>query len=237
MNKLLKNWKIGTVSAIEPISSYWGKTSLVITTDGKYFILKEKHSLSQAMQEFNLLSKLSNAGAPVAVPVRLINGEHFLLVNERTYCLYPKLPGKVVEEHYAGSALERARSFGKAIAFLHSCLLMCENIGDIPELKLIEQIQEWAIPCIRKNGEIVDGYTVEETWNAFEQEMVQLEDDLPKQLIHRDLHPANMLFENGGLTGFVDFDMIVSGFRIFDVCYCATSILVGGFQDSAKREK
>ena len=38
-------------------------------------------------------------------------------------------------------------------------------------------------------------------------------------------------------TGFIDFDMIVSGFRIFDVCYCATSILVGGFQDSAKREK
>ena len=237
MINLLKNWNIGNVSAIEPISSYWGKTSLVITTDGKYFVLKEKQSLSQAKQEFNLLSSLSSAGAPVAVPIRPIDGEHCLLVDGKTYCLYPKLPGKAIKEHYAGDTTTRAKSFGKAIAFLHSCLIKCENIGGIPNLKLIEQIQEWAIPCIRKNGEIFDGYTVEETWNIFEREFVQLEDDLTKQLIHRDLHPANMLYENGRLTGFVDFDMIVSGFRIFDVCYCATSILVGGFQDSAKREK
>ena len=93
-----------------------------------------------------------------------------------------------------------------AIAFLHSCLLKCEIIEGVPELRLIEQIQEWAMPCIRKNGEVVDGYMVEETWNIFEQGMLQLEDDLPKQLIHRDLHPANMLFDNGRLTGFIDFE-------------------------------
>ena len=237
MKKLLKNWNIGNVSTIEPISSYWGKTSLVTTADGKYFILKEKQSLYKAKQEFNLLSNLSNSGAPVAIPICPIGGDHYLLVDGKTYCLYPKLPGKAIEEHYAGDATARAKSFGNAVAFLHSCLLKSESISGIPELKLIEQIQEWAIPCIRKNGEVVDGYAVEETWNTFERGMVQLEDDLPKQLIHRDLHPANMLFENGRLTGFIDFDMIVSGFRIFDVCYCATSILVGGFQDSAKREK
>ena len=236
MNDLLKNWSIGNVRTVEPISSYWGKTSLVTTADGKYFILKEKQSLSQADLEFNLLSNLSNVNAPVAVPISTVNGERYVLNEEKIYCLYPKLPGKVIEEHYAGNATGRAKSFGKAIALLHSRFLKCEEISGIQELKLIEQIQEWAIPCIRKNDDVIDGYKVEKAWKGFEQGMVTLDKNLPKQLIHRDLNPANILFENGKLTGFVDFDMVVKGPRIFDVCYCGTSILVSGFPDSAKVE-
>ena len=67
--------------------------------------------------------------------------------------------------------------------------------------------------------------------------MGSLYSELPKQLIHRDPNPANMLYDKGQLTGFVDFDMVVRGPRIFDVCYCGSSILVSGFQDSAKLEK
>ncbi len=101
-------------------------------------------------------------------------------------------------------------------------------------MALIEQIQQWAIPCVREHRAVVDGDAVEHIWHQVEPDMVALYSALPKQLIHRDPNPANMLFDAGQLTGFVDFDMTVRGPRIFDPCYCGSSILVGGFSDSAK---
>jgi len=84
---------------------------------------------------------------------------------------------------------------------------------------------------------MVDGSTIERIWETVGPELSSLYSELPKQLIHRDAHPSNMLFDAGNLTGFIDFEMVVRGPRIFDVCYCGTSILVGGFQDSAKAEE
>jgi Ser/Thr protein kinase RdoA (MazF antagonist) len=237
MEELLRSWNIGNFSTIEPISSYWGKTSLVKTVDKHCFILKEKSDLSQTEQEFNLLSSLSKAGAPVAVPIRTVDGTWHTSSEGKIFCLYPKLPGKIVDEHYADNAPERAKAFGKAIGFLHTCFLKCDSLSGFREMKLIEQIQEWAIPCVRKNSAVVDGDTIEGIWGEVDQEMDSLYTELPKQLIHRDANPANMLFDQGKPTGFVDFDMVVRGPRIFDVCYCGSSILVGGFQDSAKVEK
>jgi len=237
MEELLRNWNIGNVSAIESISSYWGKTSLVKTVDEHCFILKEKSDLPQTEQEFNLLSSLSKVGAPVAVPIRTVDGAWYTSSEGKVFCLYPKLPGKIIAEHYGDNATARAKAFGKAIGFLHTCFLKCDSLSGFREMKLIEQIQEWAIPCVQKNRAVVDGGTVERTWREVEQEMGSLYSELPKQLIHRDPNPANMLFDEGKLTGFVDFDMVVRGPRIFDVCYCGSSILVGGFQESAKVEK
>jgi Ser/Thr protein kinase RdoA (MazF antagonist) len=58
---------------------------------------------------------------------------------------------------------------------------------------------------------------------------------LPQALIHRDLHPRNMLFQDGHLSGVLDFDLMMRGPRIFDPCYCATSMLVVRFANEADR--
>jgi len=237
LEELLGSWNIGNVSLIEPISSYWGNTSLVKTVDQHCFILKEKSDLSRAEQEFNLLSSLLKVGTPVAVPIRTVDGAWYTLSEGKVFCLYPRLPGKIIVEHYADNATGRAKAFGKAIGFLHTRFLKCDSLSGFREMKLIEQIQEWAIPCIRNNRAVVDGNMIEGIWGEVEEEIGSLYRELPKQLIHRDPNPANMLFDKGKLTGFVDFDMVVRGPRIFDVCYCGSSILVGGFEDSAKVEK
>ncbi len=43
--------------------------------------------------------------------------------------------------------------------------------------------------------------------------------ELPKQLIHRDVHLGNFLFEDKQFTGYIDFDLSQSNIRIFDICY------------------
>jgi Ser/Thr protein kinase RdoA (MazF antagonist) len=49
---------------------------------------------------------------------------------------------------------------------------------------------------------------------ALEEDLLPHYAALPHQLIHRDAHPAHMLFEDGTLTGWIDFDLATwaSGF-------------------------
>ena len=60
---------------------------------------------------------------------------------------------------------------------------------------------------------------------------------LPKQLIHRDIHPSNMIFYRNKLKGFIDFEIPTYGIRIFDPCYCSTSILTSKFKSKKARKK
>ncbi len=236
MKDLLRNWDIGNVTAIEPISSYGGKATHLRTVDGRDFILKEKPDLVKAEQESNLLFNLSKAGAPVAVPVATVDGDWCALDNGRIFCLYPRLPGEVIREHYAGNAVGRAEMFGKAIGLLHACLLKCESLEDYLELHLLKQMREWALPCVHTHKGSVDGDSLERAWLKVERKLEPLYDRLPKQLIHRDAHPANMLFDGDKLVGFIDFELVVRGPRIFDVCYCGTSLLVSGFPQAEKMQ-
>ncbi len=234
MEELLEHWAIGRVRTIEPIPSYWRQTVLVRTTDGHSFVLKEKAKQSQAERESGLLSSLSRAGAPVAVPIPTVKGTWCALHEGKTFCLYPLLPGRVIDEHYAGNATRRAKAFGQAIGLLHTCFLKCDPLSGFREMDLLAQIQEWAIPCLQRYRNVVDQDTLAKTWEEIRPGMGSLYGELPKQLIHRDPNPANMLFDKGRLTGLVDFDMVMRGPRIFDVCYCGSSLLVGGFPDLEK---
>lgn len=61
--------------------------------------------------------------------------------------------------------------------------------------------------------------------NDYKETFGAIYDKLPKQMIHRDINPSNMIFDNGVFKGFLDFDLSEYNVRIFDICYSATSIL------------
>ena len=78
---------------------------------------------------------------------------------------------------------------------------------------------------------------IEQIWRDARSELEPIYKELPRQLIHRDAHPSNMLFSAGRLTGLLDFELVRRGPRIFDLCYCASSLLVDGFEDCEKGQK
>jgi Ser/Thr protein kinase RdoA (MazF antagonist) len=236
MITILQQWEIGEVASVEPIDSFTGKASMICTRDGASYILKEKPDPQAAEREAVLLARLAATGAPVAVPLRTRAGNYFAQENGKTFLLSPRLPGRPFTRHYRGQAILRAERYGRAIARLDSCLALCDGLPGFPSLHLIEHIHGWALPILRRHPAEVDLPRLEAAWKDVEEGLAPIYGRLPIQLIHRDAHPGNLLFQRDRLSGIIDFDMVTRGPRIFDLAYCGTSLLMAAYPSQAKMQ-
>ena len=84
---------------------------------------------------------------------------------------------------------------------------------------------EWAIPNVKKQNEQWNMGLSSSFFAEYTDDFGAVFDKLPKQLIHRDPNPSNILFSNGEVSGFIDFDLSERNLRLWDPCYCATGIL------------
>lgn len=120
------------------------------------------------------------------------------------------------------------------IARLHQALLGVQPFLECWDNSLLDEMQGWI-----KDAFEADHYSLVSK-DAFEATVSALEAtyrQLPRQLIHRDIHFGNFLFENNEVTGYIDFDLSQINCRIFDLCYFASGLLVDAHQDAGKSEK
>lgn len=57
------------------------------------------------------------------------------------------------------------------------------------------------------------------------QKLAEHYEELPRQLIHRDVHLGNFLFDQGTFSGYIDFDLSQRNIRVFDLCYFLAGLL------------
>ena len=201
------------------------------------YILKQKVSQERLERECGLLVELSRQRVPVAIPLIASDGRRYVRQDGRFYCLYPRLRGKVYRHHYARGSVARARVFGVAIAQLHRGLAVCSIPPGIGTMDLTGEVTGWAWEAISKRPEQCNIKAISRVVDGFRRCYGPLQSSIPAQLIHRDAHPANMVFHQGRVSGFLDLEIAVLGPRVFDVCYCATSILISGFGSPTKRHR
>lgn len=233
---LLSLWPIGNVVAMEPFHTedyhFSGNVVFVQTLNEKY-VLKRTKTEDWPEWRYPMLTILHSNGVPVAVPMLTRTGEVCLHQGDAVFTLSPYLPGIAVSDHFAGRAEERARQYGIALAQLHLGLRECETIARPTEMDLVRDVN-WARRMIAETS--CDDQT--ESVAVLMEVMASLESirgSLPIQLIHRDAHAANLLYLDNKVTGWLDFDLAVRGPRLFDICYCATSLLMNGIDDPGKR--
>jgi len=232
--ELLNNWNIGQIETIELTSEGGGRTWFVKTTSDDEFVLKES-DLIRSEREYKYIRGLSKTGIPVASHIKTVDGSWYTeTANQKICCLYPKLPGNVIIEHYGEDARRRAQGFGQAIGNLHNQFQKINYVNEHRQMDFIGQLQRWAIPTVEKEETIVDAQIILKIWKDIEPGLTSLCEKVPLQLIHRDAHTSNMLFDAGNLTGFLDFEMVTQGLPIFDVCYCGGCIRVSGFGEPEK---
>ena len=210
MRDLLQAWGIGHVESISPTPSGGGKTWFVRTAAAEY-VLKERDPAGAEMER-RVLQALSRTPVPVAAPLTTVSGDLGAKGRDDAYyCLYPRLEGEIVTEHYAGDAEARAERFGRAVGLLHACFRECSDVAVPPRSELMERIVEGIIPRIREGAPSAEADVIERLWQDAEAELGPLYSALPQQLIHRDAHTANMLFIGERLTGWLDFEMVPGG--------------------------
>ncbi len=237
VSSLLASWDLPPLISVKTFetSDYWcsGNVFFVETIDEK-LVLKRMTVQPVHESQYALLTALLAHGVPVAVPKLTRSGEPYARQGDEVFCLSPYLAGAAISDHYSAGSEMRAQRFGTALAQLHMALNQCKHLVKVPEMDLLQQVTA-ASQVVRELGRDYATDAVQTVLLELNHGLAVLNQELPIQLIHRDAHPANMLFLDEHLTGWLDFELIVRGARLFDLCYCATSMLMNGMDDPEKR--
>ncbi|MCL2367612.1 MAG: helix-turn-helix domain-containing protein [Oscillospiraceae bacterium] len=171
-------------------------------------------------------------------PIATKAGAAFL-EGARIFTLTHKAPGERLPKADRFGDNRRAFGFkyGAAIAKLHRALAEVETDIMPDKSNLYQGVTEWAMPEVKKQNEQWNMGLPAEFFTDFTASFGPVFERLPKQLIHRDPNPTNILFDQGEVSGFIEFDLGERNIRLFDPCYCATGILVerDGVDDAAEK--
>lgn len=209
---ILMLWDIDNITITQVYDSAWQV--------GEDYILKVYDDIRSLEHNIRITTILDDMHIPVGTVIPTKEGFSFGQDGEKYYILTQKLPGSNVVSLKDNPDL--AEEMGRSIARLHMAFQECEKQDEFWEKSLLAEMKGWIKSTLEEsNWELVSE-------RAFQQILVRLEavyEYLPVQLIHRDVHFGNFLFEKGHLSGYIDFDLSQRNIRIFDLCYFMLGIL------------
>ena len=216
---------------ITQVLQYWGlhdadaipvelTSQTTWSVDEKYILKKFRSAedLSSCVKFFKLMA---SHDIPVAEIIPTKSGE--LTPPDELYCLMVKLPGIHVNFY---EKPELAVELGRNLAMLHLALSDIDECTDYHDSNLLEDWQNKIKPSLNDVPKAVIKSTDMELGRVFPL--------LPRQLIHRDFHPQNVLYEGNQISGWLDFDLSHKNVRIFDIAYFLAGLLVNNIQDPDK---
>lgn len=176
---------------------------------------------------------LENVGLFAATPVKTLAGEEYVADGELYYCLTKRLAGRQIKtaDMYEDDFIGKARFVGEVVGQLSNALADVDVL--VSEANIYENVMNWAIPQLKEKIEVP-----EQVFRDYKEIFGKLYAMLPKQVIHRDPNPGNIIVAKDK-WGFIDFELSERNVRIFDPCYAATAILSESYEagDEAKLSK
>ncbi|MGD8830608.1 MAG: homoserine kinase [Pseudomonadales bacterium] len=206
---------------------YWPATNgiensnyFVRTRDGsreRDFVLTIMEQPSNAGSAYVPLLDLCEAGGlPVAGILRNVNGEAIERHDGKLILLSRRLPGR----HVYNPTLKQVAALGRFVARFH--LLTANWSHPVPDYPR-------TAPWLAHHAELVKGHlpwlsrsllkdSVREVSHLLARDDVNA---LPRGVIHGDLFRDNVLFNERGLTGVLDFHHASRGYLIYDLAVAA----------------
>ena len=218
IQKILPNWNLQN-SVVKPIiNENTGKQS-----DNSYYIGDDyvmKYSTNFAVIKKNTL---------FSEVVKLNNGDDYLQYAELYFIVTKRIYGNQLKCVDIFNDTSIAFTIGENIAKLHNKLKFYD-INDFEQDNIYDD-------CINNLYKVKKFANLSnEFCEKYKNEFGKLINKLPTQLIHRDINPSNMIFDEKEFKGFVDFDLTEVNVRVFDICYCATAILSECFNNQINFE-
>ncbi|MBQ8159670.1 MAG: helix-turn-helix domain-containing protein [Clostridia bacterium] len=228
--------------AIQEVLALWGMEGARISDaagagrrgDVKYvgdeYVLRCTRHLSHVLNAVQVCKALLETGLSAPDIIQTPDGESYAEQGGMYYFLSRRMRGHSI---LAGSVRPgtdgtSARQIGEMVGRLDLALHTIDVPVDTADA--LADVRDWALPALRRMLSIDRAF--EET---FISNLERLYPVLPRQIIHRDPNPGNIMVD-GGFWGFVDFDLSERNARLCDPCYAATAILSETYEEGNEEQ-
>jgi len=179
-------------------------------------------------KNIELTHQLLDKDVLVAKFVAAKAGEFYVKYDDGYYSLMHKIRGEHMDIHKR-DCLAKAKQIGENTALLCRAFESCVYDGgprfEYDMIKFVNgEYGEATNRGVERVSKEILGYI-----NAFH----SLYKKLPRQIIHGDMNPSNIIFDDAKFQGFIDFDMSQINVRIYDLCYLLQDV----FQNKQEKVK
>ena len=229
IEKVLELYGIGK----KKIEKHSESEERAVWTINDMYILKESKTKNAIDKNIKITNMLIQHKIPVQNNLKSLAGQDYIEYNSKYYALYEKIKGHTITDYFYGDYEKQAYYIGQCIGRLHVGLkdIYDETDNDeIDDSNMINEVNGWAhseIQDFLAKGTVSDCETAEfsKLLRYISSDFAELYNMLPRQIIHRDMHGENMIFEESNFKGFIDFDLSQINARIYDPCYMCTAAL------------
>ena len=213
LSSWLGNYSLGTLVAREPIKSGIENTNyFVTTTQGRYVLtLFERLPADELPFYLDLMAHLARHGIPSPAPIADLSDKYLQRLNGKPAALVTRLPGRSLELPGA----DECRELGALLARMH---LAGRSYAAYLENPRGPKWWRFAAAAVKPFLD-ADSNSLLDKELAFQGQ--HRLPDLPRGPVHADLFRDNALFENGRISGVIDFYFAGVDRLLYDVAVCA----------------
>lgn len=205
----LTRYSVGAIEDFEPIAAGIENTNYFLSSDkGRYVLtLYERLSADELPFYLNLMAHLAHAGVPAPAPALDRTGAMWSFLNGKPASLVARLRGAPVEEPDAA----HCRAVGSSLALLHVAGVkfrgrLANRRGSGWWRQAARAVRPFLSPA---QNALLASELKYQTGLARAR--------LPRGAIHGDLFCDNVLFENGRVSGIIDFGFAATDALAYDL--------------------
>lgn len=207
------------ISILEVFENTANVNMKILTSTGTYVIRIFSADLQRANFILSILRTLESNDIPVLLPMKNINGEHYMKFGSKCLQITRFKHGQTFSFNN-----KQAWSSGKTLYKFHDALAhitdpIIPKASLYPSINILrEGISKMERIRDKSSNDKID--IVIKLYDEIVEKWESKSTHLPKTIIHGDWHQGNQLYsESGNVCCIMDFDFITRAERIFDIAY------------------
>jgi len=213
LDQWLRAYPVGTRVTLEPIvKGIENSNFFVTTTRGRYVLtLFERLARQELPFYLELMSHLAQHGIPCPAPIRNVAGSFLSTLNGKPAALVTRLPGASVE----APTTAQCAALGSLLARMHLAGRSFAGTLENPRGP-----RWWRVAAREVRPYLNSSQAVRLDEELRFQSLFRFP-DLPRGPVHADLFRDNALFDEGRLSGVIDFYFAGIDCLLYDCAVCA----------------
>ena len=189
----------------------------------EYVLTLLERPANAGMAYVPMMDALYAHGLPVAPPLRTVSGDAHVMIGDKVSMLQPRLAG----EHAYNPTTKQVEALGRFTARMHLAL----GASDGPDPDELVKLPPYPrdVAWLQATAEPLLPYVSFRSRTLLRDAIFRVESLLarndvracPRGMVHGDLFRDNVLFNERGLTGVLDFHHAALGYWIYDLAVAA----------------